>query len=150
VKLKPNHQQDTPPFSPQPEHNNRLYLPFTGRQVQRTTGTASHKEAVKVAAKWEDDLHNDRFKSPSRVTWEEFRYKHETEVLSGLAKNTEIKVSGLLDSVETITNERLSHYVAKQPTGSAPVLPAAYAVADDGVGNEQGGHSQFCSNTARH
>ena len=26
VKLKPNHQQDTPPFSPQTEHNNRLYL----------------------------------------------------------------------------------------------------------------------------
>jgi integrase len=43
--------------------------------------------------------------------------------LSGLAKNTEIKVSGVLDSVETIlnperfrdvTSERLSHYVAKQ------------------------------------
>ena len=36
--------------------------PFTGRQVQRSTRTASHKEAVKIAAKWEDDLHNGRFK----------------------------------------------------------------------------------------
>jgi hypothetical protein len=35
------------------------------------------------------------------VTWEEFRDKYEREVLAGLAKNTEIKVSRVLDSVET-------------------------------------------------
>jgi hypothetical protein len=97
--------------------------PYTGRHVARSTGTTKHGEAVKLAAKWEDDLHNGRFKSPSRVTCEEFRDKYESEVLSGLAKNTDTKVSGVFDSVETIinpervrdiTSERLSYYVAKQ------------------------------------
>jgi len=32
---------------------------------------------MKAAGKWEDDLHNGRYKSPSRVTWEEFRDKYE-------------------------------------------------------------------------
>lgn len=101
----------------------RYVDPFTGRQVQRSTGTTNQKAAERAAAKWEDDLHNGRYKAPSRVTWEEFRDKYESEVLSGLAKNTESKVSGILDSVEEIinpervrdlTSERLSAYVAKQ------------------------------------
>lgn len=96
--------------------------PYNGRHVARSTGTADPKEALRAAAKWEDDLHNGRYKAASRVTWEEFRDKYETEVLTGLAKATDAKVTGVLDSVEThinpervrdITSERLSHYVAK-------------------------------------
>lgn len=97
--------------------------PYTRRHVAKSARTTNEKEALKAAAKWEDDLQNGRYKAPSRVTWEEFRDKYESEVLSGLAKNTDIKVSGILDSVETIinpdrvreiTSERLSFYVAKQ------------------------------------
>ena len=100
----------------------RYLDPFTGRQVQRSTGTTNQKEALKIAAKWEDDLHNGRYKAPSRVTWEEFRDKYESEVAAGLAKNTQTQISGILDSIETHINpdrvrdinaERLSHYVKK-------------------------------------
>ena len=108
-----------------PDRENLVMLyrdPHTGRQVTKSSGTANKKEAVKAAAKWEDDLHNGRYKSPCRVTWEEFRDKYESEVLTGLAKNTDIKVSGIFDSVETIinpervrdvTSDRLSYYAAK-------------------------------------
>ena len=54
--------------------------PYTGRQVAKSAGTRNQKEALKAAAKWEDDLHNGRYKAPSRVTWEEFRDKYESEV----------------------------------------------------------------------
>lgn len=100
----------------------RYVDPFTGRQVQRSSGTAIHKEAIKAAAKWEDDLHNGRYKSPSRVTWAEFREKYETEVAVGLATGTQTRISGVFDAVEEHINpervrdinaERLSHYVKK-------------------------------------
>jgi integrase len=100
----------------------RYVDPFSGRQVQRTAGTADQKQALKAAAKWEDDLHNGRYKAASRVTWEEFREKYETEVLSGLAKTTDAKVTGVFDAVEDhinpervrdVTSDRLSYYVNK-------------------------------------
>ncbi len=96
--------------------------PYNGRQVQRSTGTTIHKEALKVAAKWEDDLHNGRYKAASRVTWEEFRDKYESEVAKGLATGTQTRISGVFDAIEEhinpervrdITPERLSHYVKK-------------------------------------
>lgn len=82
----------------------RYVDPHTGRQVQRSTGTADHDAAVKAADKWEDDLHNGRYKAPSRVTWEEFRDKYESDVLSSLAKATETRVSGIFDAVEEQIN----------------------------------------------
>ncbi len=53
--------------------------PYTGRHVAKSTGTRDQKAAIKIAAKWEDDLQNGRYKSPSRVTWEEFRSKYEVK-----------------------------------------------------------------------
>ncbi len=116
--------------------------PYSGRQVTKSAKTPNHKQAERTAAKWEDDLHNGRYKSPSRVTWEEFRDKYESEVLSGLAKNTEIKVCGILDSVETIinpervrdvTSDRLSFYVAKQRKAGLAESTLASHVATCGL-----------------
>ena len=98
----------------------RYVDPYTGRQVTKSTGTRNEKDAVRAAAKWEDDLRNGRYKSPSKVTWEEFREKYETEVAAGLADHTQTRISGIFDSVEKhinpdrvrdITSERLSFYV---------------------------------------
>jgi integrase len=109
-----------------PDRDNLVMMyrdPHTGRQVTKSAGTANKKAADKAAAKWEDDLQNGRYKPASRVTWQEFRDKYESEVLSGLAKNTELKVCGVLDSVEAILNPqrvrdidhgRLTYYVAQQ------------------------------------
>ena len=52
--------------------------PLTGKLVTRSTevlrgGARARKDAEKVAAKWEAELQEGRYKSPSKVTWAEFR-----------------------------------------------------------------------------
>jgi integrase len=100
----------------------RYIDPYTGRQVAKSAGTRNEKEALREAAKWEDDLRNGRYKSPSRVTWAEFREKYETEVAVGLAAGTQTRIAGVFDAIEDhinpervrdVTSERLSHYVKK-------------------------------------
>ena len=78
--------------------------PVTGKQVTKSTGKNRRKEAVRVAAKWEADLQEGRYKAPSKVTWFEFRDRYEREVLSSLAKRTEGKVSAMFNAVEEYLN----------------------------------------------
>src|SRR3954452_14678462 len=66
----------------------RYVDPFTGRQVQRSTGTKVRRDAEKAAGKWEAELREGRYKAQSRMTWEEFRDKYETEVLPSKANGT--------------------------------------------------------------
>lgn len=96
--------------------------PETGKQVAKSSGTRKIKEAQKAAAIWEHELRGGRYKAPSKVTWEEFREKYESEVAAGLAENTQIRIAGILDSIEQhirpdrvrdITSQRLSNYVKK-------------------------------------
>jgi predicted transcriptional regulator len=112
-----------------PDRDNLVMMyrdPFTRRQVTKSAGTANQKAAEKAAAKWEDDLQNGRYKAPSRVTWEEFRDKYESEVLSGLAPNTEIKVSDLPPSNETTPGARIWYWSQAKEVASRQccVLPS--------------------------
>lgn len=97
----------------------RFKDPVTGKQVARSTGTANRREAAKVAAKWEHDLQQGRFKPASKIGWAEFRARYEDDELSGLADSTAVKASGVFNAVESILNparladvtaERLSHF----------------------------------------
>ena len=63
----------------------RYVDPLTGKHIARSTGTKKKSEAIKVAAKWEAELQEGRYKSPSKVTWEEFTERYESEVLPSLA-----------------------------------------------------------------
>ena len=94
--------------------------PVTGKPITRSTGTKNQKEAMKFAGQWQAELREGRYKSPSKVTWGEFRQRYETEVLPGLADTTDLKVRGVFDAVERIirperlsslTAERISHLV---------------------------------------
>ena len=76
--------------------------PLTGKNVAKSTGTASMKEAVKIAAKWEAELQEGRYKPASKVTWQEFRERYETEVLTSLAPNTALKACGVFNAVEEL------------------------------------------------
>src|SRR5262249_51229232 len=98
----------------------RYVDPVTGKPVTRSTGTTNHKEAMKLAGQWQAELREGRYKSPSKVTWAEFRKRYETEVLPGLADTTDLKARGVFDAVERIVNverlssltaERISHFV---------------------------------------
>ena len=56
--------------------------PVTDNWIERTTGTTSKREAERVAAVWQADLCEGRYKKPSRVTWAEFRDEYYRHVLA--------------------------------------------------------------------
>jgi integrase len=96
--------------------------PVTGKQKSRTTGTRSRKTAEKFAAKWEAELQEGRYKSPSKVTWDEFRDRYEDEVLPARADGTAEIVCGVFNTIERhlgvdrlakLTAERVSYLQRK-------------------------------------
>ncbi|MCH7688467.1 MAG: hypothetical protein IH899_17590 [Planctomycetes bacterium] len=103
-----------------------LYMRFTdtttGKHVTKSTGTNKRREAERIAAKWEHDLREGRYQSPSKITWEEFRQRYEDEVLPSLADGTGDKVDAIFGIVErylkpeklaSITAERISFLMSK-------------------------------------
>lgn len=110
--------------------------PHTGRHVAKSARTADGKAAIGAAAVWQDELRNGRYKAPSRVTWEEFRTKYETEVGCNLAPKTQLRIDTVFDGIEEhinpdrvrdLTSDRLSHYAAKlRKGGCADATIASY------------------------
>ena len=80
--------------------------PMTGKRVPRSTKKSVKRDAEKVAAVWEDELRNGRYKPNSNITWEEFRERYETEVLASLADNTANIVATVFNAVERICNPK--------------------------------------------
>lgn len=84
--------------------------PVTRRKVTRSTGierTGRKKErteAEKEAGKWQSELREGRYQSPSKTTWKEFRDRYEVEGLSGKAAATEVKVQTVFALLERICN----------------------------------------------
>lgn len=93
-----------------PDRNN-LYMryadPVTGKHQAKSTGTASKKEAARVAAKWEADLQEGRYKPPSKVTWDEFRTRFEDEKLRGLSTNYAAVMHSTFSHLEKLNIQRL-------------------------------------------
>jgi len=90
-----------------------------GRSGRPASGTAARSSAERVAAVWEAELREGRYKSPSKVTWDEFTERYDRETLSGLADRTGRKVWGVFGLVSEIlkprrlaevTTERISHF----------------------------------------
>ncbi len=77
--------------------------PITGKNVAKSTGTTNMKEAVKIAAKWEAELQEGRYKPASKVTWQEFRERYESEALAALSPKTAAKVAGVFNAIEELT-----------------------------------------------
>lgn len=101
----------------------RAELPDGSRQERSTGvevgGKKQRREAERVAAVWESELREGRYKSPSKVAWEEFTERYDRDVLSGLADKTGRKVWGVFGLVADIlkpqrladvTTERISHF----------------------------------------
>jgi integrase len=80
----------------------RYIDPLTGKQVRKSSGTASKAEARRLAHQWEADLNSGRDQGRHTVTWELFRLRYEDEVVPGLAPTTGNKIAGVLNAVETI------------------------------------------------
>lgn len=102
--------------------------PITRKKKTRSTGVnrdgtkKARADAAKAAGKWEAELREGRYASPSRTTWSSFRERYETEVVGGLSKRTLQQCDVVFDMVERLLNpqrvqditaQRLSWLVAE-------------------------------------
>ena len=76
--------------------------PATGRQVRKSSGTASKAEARRLAHAWEADLNAGRDQGRHATTWERFRERYEDEIVPSLADRTGGKISTVFNAVERI------------------------------------------------
>lgn len=95
--------------------------PVTGKKKTRSTGvenTGRKRErdaAIGVAGKWEAELREGRYQSPSKTTWASFRDRYETEALAGLSDNTAMRVHQVFDLIELLTPvERLAEMTTRR------------------------------------
>jgi integrase len=89
--------------------------PITGKQKARSTGVprtrkpkADMTAAVKVAAKWEHDLREGRYKDSTKIGWAEFRQRFEDEKLQGLSDNYAAVMNAAMNHFEELGINRLS------------------------------------------
>ncbi len=96
--------------------------PLTGKKKTRSTGETTQREAERAAAKWESELREGRYCHLSRISWEDFRDRYETEKLPSLAARTAEPAAAVMNHIEDLlspkrlsdlTPERLSLFQAK-------------------------------------
>ena len=84
----------------------RYIDPVTGKQKARSTGTTNRREADRAAAKWQAELQEGRYQAPTKIPWEEFRERYESEKVSSLADNTAVAVSSAFNHLERLMRRR--------------------------------------------
>ena len=94
--------------------------PVTGRKVAKSSGTTDRREAERAAAVWQDELNTGRYAPPARMTWADFRERHEAEFQAGVAPETRKKFTTTFNLVERlmrptrlrdVTTESISRWV---------------------------------------
>jgi integrase len=80
--------------------------PVTGQQVARSTGTNKRRDAERAASVWEKELREGKYRSPSRITWADFRERCEEEKLSALSSHTFDGTTCAFNYVESIINPK--------------------------------------------
>lgn len=95
-------------------------------KVERTGRKAERREAERVAAVWQADLQEGRYQSPSKMTWEAFRDRYDSEMIPTFRKETTRKIDTTFSLVEEILNpsrlrelttEKISLWIAKLKEG---------------------------------
>lgn len=66
----------------------RYRCPLAGKHIARSTGTATQRDAEKLAAKWEAELREGRYQRDSQMGWDEFRRLWEDAKVASLAAST--------------------------------------------------------------
>jgi len=115
-------------FSDRKCYQMQYRCPLTGKkktkatEVERDGSKKSRRDAERAAGDLEKQLRAGVYQDVSKITWPDFRARYENEVLTSLAENTDAKVQGVFNSIESIlsparlrdlTADRLSHYQAK-------------------------------------
>lgn len=81
--------------------------PINGKQVARSTGTSRKRDAERVAAKWEAELREGRYKKPNRLEWAEFRERYTRERLTTLAPRTLLAAESAFNHLERVVSPKL-------------------------------------------
>ena len=76
--------------------------PVSGKRVVKTTRTTDQREAERVAGEWEKELQRGGGHSPSKITWQEFRKRYETEKLPTLSAGTQESAKYSLNHLERL------------------------------------------------
>ena len=90
------------------KHGKRKFLvmyyddPITGKREQRSTKKTNRRDADRVAAVWESELREGRYKSASNVTWIEFRERYEDEWLITKSRNTQSAMTAAFNHFERL------------------------------------------------
>jgi len=83
--------------------------PVTGQRVPKSAGTTNRKEALKLAGQWQADLRAGKYAPVSRIGWQDFRFKYESEKLASLARKTQGAGWTAMNHLERVINpKRLS------------------------------------------
>ena len=82
----------------------RYVDPTTGRQKTKSAGTADEATAIGAAAVWQDELKTGRYHAPIKMTWAEFRKRHQTEFQPGVAVNTRKIFATTFNLIERLMN----------------------------------------------
>jgi integrase len=87
--------------------------PTSGKKVARSTGTRNRQQAERQAAVWEDELRGGRYAAPSRVTWQEFRERFNSDKLAGMPESSRVAYNTALDHLERVKEpDRLASLTA--------------------------------------
>jgi integrase len=85
--------------------------PETDQRREKSTKTKSARDAERFAARLEKELRDGTYADPSRVSWECFRDRYETEVLAGLAEKTGLIAATVFNTIEAIIKPKLLRQV---------------------------------------
>lgn len=97
--------------------------PFTGKQVNRSTGTSSKREAERAAAVWQDELNNGRYQKPTRMTWEDFKLLHDKDKLANMRSTTAMAYDSTINVFERLVKpDRLADVTTGRVTAFASML----------------------------
>ena len=112
----------------------RYRCPFTRKQVTRSTGTKSRREAERIAAKWEADIHEGRYEKDSRIGWEEFRLHWEESKATTLKPTTATDYNSTLNAFEEFCRpERLLDLTTQSVSTFASALRRSRGLTEASV-----------------
>ena len=80
--------------------------PITEKVTTKSTRKATRREAERVAGAWESEVRAGRYQTNTRISWEEFRERYETEKLSSLAEKTHEAGRTVMNHLERVINPK--------------------------------------------
>jgi integrase len=87
--------------------------PVTGKKIAKSSGTTDEGKAERLAGELEKELQAGRYAAPSRITWQEFRDRCDTEKLGGMPASSQVAYTVALNHLgRVVAPDRLCKLTA--------------------------------------